>query len=283
MKLKFFCTVTIFLAAASICTASDDARYGFLNGLDHRSIYGQGYFPEPFLADDSDLEPNEARLDWLHTGAGAQHSDEVKAEIEKGFGLLTLELEIPYERDVESGAVSKGFGNIDLGARYPLYQFVSGTGFIDSTLGAAAEIGIPTQSAVSKNTELVPKIFDDIKLGNFTAQSIAGYSALFGPGGEGGVQNFEYGFVFGYPVEHRQLPLPGVLETILMFELTGETQLNKADAGRATLLGDAGFRFFCKSIGSVQPRLGVAFIFPLNDNARAETHWGIVTSLVFQY
>ena len=260
-----------------------DTRYGFLNGLDHRSIYGEGYFPEPFLVDDSDLEPNEARLDWLHTSAGAQHSDEVKAEIEKGFGNLTLELEIPYERNVDSGAVSQGIGNIDVGARYPLYQFVSKNGFVDSTFGVAGEVGIPTQSSVSKNAELVPKIFDDLKIGNFTAQTIAGYSTLFGHGDDGGLQSFEYGFVFGYPVEHRQLPLPGILETIPMLEITGETELNKDNPGHTAVTGDVGFRLFCKSIGQVQPRLGIAFIFPMNNAAREEIHWGVVSSLVFQF
>ena len=44
-----------------------DTRYGLFNGLDHRSWYSHGDFPEPFLVDDSGLEINEARLDWLHT------------------------------------------------------------------------------------------------------------------------------------------------------------------------------------------------------------------------
>ena len=70
-------------------------RYGPFNWLDHRSAYGEGIFPEPFLVDDSDLEDNEARLDWLHTQGNHRHSDLVTAEVEKGFGLLTLELEVP--------------------------------------------------------------------------------------------------------------------------------------------------------------------------------------------
>src|SRR5260370_32481898 len=74
-----------------------NTRYGPFNWLDHRSSYGQGVFPEPFLIDDSDLEDNEARLDWLHTQSDNQRSDVIKAEIEKGFGLLTLEIEVPYE------------------------------------------------------------------------------------------------------------------------------------------------------------------------------------------
>ena len=38
---------------------------------------------------------NEARLDWVHTKAKSVTADEVTAEIEKGFGALTLEAEFP--------------------------------------------------------------------------------------------------------------------------------------------------------------------------------------------
>ena len=260
-----------------------DTRYGFSNLLDHRSEYGQGVFPEPFLVDDSDLEPNEARLDWRHTQTTGARSDVGKAEIEKGFGLMTLELEVPYERDRAEGETTKGFNNIDLGARYPFFQYVSVRGFVDSTFGAGIEVGIPTGSTLSKNAELVPKIFNDLKVGNFTTQSILGYSRLFGPGEEGGLQTFEYGFVFGYTVPHRILPLPYVLETIPFLELLGETELNKDNAGHNTLLGNAGLRFNLKAIGRVQPRPGIGFMFPMDSGARTDTHWGVITSLVFQF
>ncbi|HZR21796.1 MAG TPA: hypothetical protein VFE51_31225 [Verrucomicrobiae bacterium] len=264
-------------------SSSLETRYGFLNLLDHRSDYGQGIYPEPFLVDDSDLEPNEARVDWLHTEADGFHSDSGKVEIEKGFGLMTLELEVPYERDRSEGITTSGFNNIDLGARYPFFQWVSPNGLVDSTAGAAIEVGIPTQSVFSKNAELVPKLFNDLKIGRFTAQSIFGYSRLFGPGEEGGVQTFEYGFVFGYTITRRQLPLPGVLEAVPFFELSGETTLNKNNAGQNSLLGNVGVRFNMKSIGRVQPRPGVGFVFPLDSGARQDTHWGIIASLVFQF
>jgi hypothetical protein len=106
---------------------------------------------------------------------------------------------------------------------------------------------------------------------------------LFGPGDEGGLQVFEYGFVFGYKLPRNWLPLPGVRETVPIFELKGETELNKGNSGHTSLMGDAGLRFNCKSIGGVQPRPGIAFVFPLNSNARDEAHWGVVTSLVFQF
>ena len=265
-------------------SVTPSTRYGLFNGLDHRSFYSQGNFPEPFLVDDSGLEINEARLDWLHTKAGSQHSDTAKAEVEKGFGLLTLELEVPYERTVADGQTTKGFDNVDLGARYPFYQFVSANEFFDTTFGAAVEAGIPVNSAVSKNAEFVPKVFNDTKLGeHLTVQSILGYSTLFGGGNNGGLQTFEYGFDFGYTIQHSELPLPGIQQLIPIFELAGETQMNKDNPGRNSLLGNAAFRVNLNSIGRVQPRLGLGFVFPLNNNARADVHWGIVTSLVFEY
>jgi hypothetical protein len=270
--------------AAAGSAVTPGGRYGLFNGLDHRSWYSQGNFPEPFLVDDSGLEINEARFDWLHTRANNQQSDIASVEVEKGFGLLTVELKVPYERDASAGQVSEGIGNIEVGARHPFYQFVSANGFFDTTVGAAMEVGIPVNSAVSQNTELVPKIFNDLRVGeNFTVQSLFGYSTLLGGGADGGLQTFEYGFVFGYSIDHRRLPLPGVQQLIPMFEVRGETQMNHDDPGRNSLLGNAAFRVNLNSIGRVQPRLGLGFVFPLNSNARADVHWGIFTSLVFEY
>jgi hypothetical protein len=268
---------------SDVSASPESSRYGLFNWLDKRSEYGQGVFPEPFLVDDSDLEPQEARLDWLHTEATHARRDRVKAEVEKGFGLLTVELEVPYERDSEEGATTRGFDNIDVGARCPFYQFVSGNGFVDSTIGAAIELGVPTGSDLSKNTETVPKIFNDLKVGNFTAQSILGYSVLFGPGDEGGLQSFEYGFTFGYTIGHEHLHLAAVQEMIPCLEIVGEREMNKDNAGHSSLLGNAGFRFNLRAIGNIQPRPGIGFVFPIDSGAREETHWGIITSLVFQF
>jgi len=259
-------------------------RYGLFDLLDSRSQYGQGVFPEPFIVDDTDLEINEARLDLLYTKVGSQHSEVLTAEIEKAFGVLTLEVEVPYEWDLSNGQRQQGFNNIDLGARIPVYQYVSTSGFVDSTFGVAFEAGIPTNSTLSKNGELVPKVFNDLRLGeHFTVQSILGYSTLVGPGEDGGLQTFEYGFVFGYTIQHKELPLPGVQQIIPVFELSGETELNKNDAGHTSLLGDVGFRANLKTIGSVQPRPGLVFVFPINKAAREDVHWGIFLSLAFEY
>lgn len=279
----FICLPALMADEPTGSTTTPDTRYGLFDWLDHRSEYGEGVLPEPFLVDDSDLEPGEARLDWLHTGTGSQRSDKVRAEVEKGFGLLTLELEVPYERDASPDETSQGIGNIDLGARCPFYQFVSVNGWVDSTFGVAVEAGIPTGSTVSKNAELVPKLFNDLKAGNFTLQSILECSTLFGPGDEGGLQTFEYGFVFGYTIPHRTLPFPDVQDLTPVFELVGETELNKGNSGRNSLLGNLGFRVNLKTIGQVQPRPGFGFVFPINEAARDDVHWGFIASLVFQF
>lgn len=272
--------------AAPSVTAATDTRYGLFNGLDHRSAYAQDAFPEPFLVDDSALETDEARLDWTHTQANHAQSDLLTAEIEKGFGLLTLELEVPFESNspVGKNPSQAGFDNVNLGARYPVYQFVSDRKFVDATFGTAIEVGIPTHSTLSKNTEIVPKIFNDLKLGeHLTLQSIFGWSKLFGSNADGGLATFEYGFVFGYTIPHEQLALPHVLQFIPVVELIGSTALNKADSGHNSLLGNAGFRVNLKTIGPVQPRLGLGYIFPIDNGGREDMHWGIITSLVFEY
>jgi hypothetical protein len=271
-------------SAGPTANPSENTRYGLFGLLDHRSAYGQGVFPEPFLVDDSDLEVNEARLDWFRTGVANAHTDTIKGEVEKGFGLMTLEVEVPYERDAVGGAVVEGFDNIDLGARYPLAQYISPNGFIDTTVGVAIEVGIPPNSSISRNGEWVPKIFDDLKLGDhFTLQSIFGYSVLSGGGEDGGLQNFEYGFVLGYTIPHDEIPIPGVQDLIPVVEFSGTTQLNHEDHGANSVLADVAFRANLKTIKGIQPRLGLAFVFPVTNDARNDTHWGIYTSLVFEY
>jgi hypothetical protein len=260
-----------------------NTRYGLFDLLDHRSSYGQGAFPEPFLIDDSDLETREFRLDWRHTAAGSDHSDVAKAELEYGVGPATLELEIPYERDVAGGEMTEGMANVSLAARCPVFQFVSPNGLVDSTFGIGAELGIPTTSDVSHNTELVPKVFEDVQIGNFTIQSVFGDSMLFGPGADGGLNTFEYGFVFGYTVPRKLLPLPGIQKLIPVAELSGETALNHGAAGQNRLTADAGLRVNLKAIGRIQPRPGVVFVFPVDNGSRQEQHWGTMTSLVFEF
>ena len=266
-------------------TTTSSTRYGLFDALDHGSSYGSGLYPEPFLVDDTDLEVNEARLDYLHTaGPGNSHVDNIHAEVEKGFGQLTLELEGNLERDSVSGAGSTNFSNVDLGARYPVYQIVDPKGLWDTTFGVGAEVGVPTGSIISRNTEVVPKVFNDFRIENFSLQSILGYSTLIGNSQDDGrQQNFEYGCVFGYTIQHDQIAIPGLVSLVPVLEIDGSRQMNQDDHGDTNTVGDIGFRANLESIGPVQPRLGIAYVFPVDYGARQGQSWGIATSLVFEY
>jgi hypothetical protein len=142
------------------------------------------------------------------------------------------------------------------------------------------EVGIPTTSIVSQNAEFVPKFFNDTRIGNFTMQSIFGYSMLTGPGDDGGLNTFEYGFLFGYGIQH---PFKGMEQIIPIFELSGETTLNHGGSGANALLGNVGFRFNTEAIGRIQPRIGIGYVFPMDKGARQDLRSGIYTSLVFEF
>jgi len=93
---------------------------------------------------------------------------------------MTFELEFLYERDVSTGVVSEGVNSINPGVRVPFYQYVSAP--VDTTFGVGTEVAVPINSARSSNTEVVPKIFNDLILGDhFTLQSIFGYSGPVWP------------------------------------------------------------------------------------------------------
>jgi hypothetical protein len=66
-------------------------------------------------------------------------------------------------------------------------------------------------------------------------------------------------------------------------ELNGARQMNQDDHGNDNLEGDIGFRANLDTIGGVQPRLGVVFVFPVDYGARQDQSWGVDTSLVFEY
>ena len=178
----------------------------------------------------------------------------------------------------------KGVGNIDLGARYPIYQLVSPKRFVDATFGVAVEGGVPLTSSFSRNAELTPQVFNDLRLGDrFTVQSVLGYSILYGGGDDGGLRSFEYGFSCAYAIPHQEFPLPGVQDFFPMAELIGETGLNKDEAGQNSLLADVGFRLRFKHISELQPELGLAYVFPLDRAGRDEVHWGFIVSLIFDF
>ena len=142
------------------------------------------------------------------------------------------------------------------------------------------EVGIPVNSVDGSNTEMTPKLFNDLKLGgHFTFQSVFGYSTLLGGGENGGVQTFEYGLVLGYAIPHSELPLPWIRQVTPLFELAGEMTLNKDEAGQNDLPASLGFRVDFRRIGEVESSVALGFIFPTDSATRDDLHWGIVTGI----
>ncbi|MDA8429680.1 MAG: hypothetical protein M0T70_10540 [Geobacteraceae bacterium] len=270
-----------------------DTHYGWFGSLDYRSQYGQFWFPEPFRLDETDVD-NEVRFDWVHQAGHGKVTNDSHVEIEKAFGVTTFELEIPYQSETDtttdplSGLTSKertrGVGNIEISVRRPIQQFVSSDGFCDNTVGVGLELGLPSYSPVSQNTEGVVKAFDALRLGeHFSLQTMGGFSLLMGPGDAGGDQTFEYGAVAGYSLARKDLALPHVEQLIPIVELKGERGLKGENAGQNNLTGTVGLRANFDAIGPLQPRIGVGYIFPIDQAARNDFKWGIVTSLVFEY
>jgi hypothetical protein len=278
-------------AAPEDAASSDSQRYGPFGLLDRRSTYGTYFFPEPLRADEMDID-REFRIDYFHGENQNRQEDEVKAELEWNFGLLTIEAELPYERESESevdpisGMISHnnsdGIGNIALAARFPVFECVDPVRHWDYTLAAGLEVAIPSGSKISKDTEIVPTIFNLIRVGqHLSIQASAGYSMLIGPE-EGGTNTLETDLVCGYNLDHNELPLPHVLSTVPIFELNNETTLSGDENWNNALFGTIGARFNFESLGPAQPRLGLGYVFPIDHGARGEMDWGVVVSVVFE-
>lgn len=290
---SFLAALLGFAAIHSLLADDDDsppsgitatnAHYGLFDLLDHRSSYGKDIFTEPFLIEDSDGSDTELRISWFHAKAGAARTDLGRTEFEQGFGPVTFEIALPYERDAPADGVVQGVGTVELSARFPIYQYVASSGFFDTTFGAAMEFGIPTTSRISKNAEYIPRIFNDLRIGShITLQSVAGYSVLSGSGEDSGLHTFEYGCLLACTFQHKELPIPGLRQFIPTLEISGEKLLNHEDRHNS-LLSSAGFRVNLRAIGPLQPSVGVAYVFPLNEAGREEVHHGIYTGLVFDF
>lgn len=230
------------------------------------------------------MEETEVELNYFHTAAGQTKNDVTSAEIQKSFGVLTFELEVPYQRTSDSDDSAKGVANIELSARSPIYQYVSDNGWVDNTTGVGVGVGIPTYSQISKNWEVESFVFNDVKFGKrFTVQTVLGYDTLVGSGNNGGTEDFEYGMVFAYTISHTDWPVPGIAKISPMFEISSELGLNKKEVGQNSMLGSTGVRLDFQHIGEIQPSLGLGYVFPMTSAARDEVHWGIVANFIIEF
>jgi len=293
MKHKYLIVALIIVISCLAATkpaGADDGKYGWFDLLDHQSVYGTGFFPEPFLVDEGDKD-REAEFTWYHQEGAGTVSDQHTAEIEWSFGDTTVEVEAPWETDTSAGSDSltglpehqriSGMDGIQVALRHPVWQYVSSDNRIDNTLVAAFELAIPTNSPVGKDTELVPEIFDLLRVGDHLGiQTHIGYSTLLGSD-PSDKKTLEYSLDVSYTIDNTIVPLPRELLGIVpMFELAGERGLNKGDLSD-DLSGVIGVRFNLPPIGQAAPRLGIGYVFPVDHQAGESFRWGIVTSLVF--
>jgi hypothetical protein len=274
-------------APAGSAIQPGETQFGLFGLLDKRSKYYSDFFPEPFRVEDTTLD-NEMRLDWQHNEGRVPSSNQFIAEVQKAVGIVTFEVQGTYIIDrggPDAGNVLKDvgdFGNIELGARVPVYQVVSGD--FDNSVGVNFELGVPTNSRLSKNTEITPGVFDDLRIGDhITMQSLFSLSSLLGSEPDEARESFEYGLAFGYSVEDEQFALPHVERIVPLFELVGETGLSGHDSGHNALTATAGVRVELKPIWGLQPQLGVGYIFPIDQGGREQLRWGMFTSVVFDF
>lgn len=291
--------LTALLAVGGICSVAraDDegtitnswtpqnSRFGLFDCLDHRSGYYQDSFPQPLLVDDTSLEEGELELSHWHTaGADRQRTDLLSLEVQKSFGVVTFELEVPYEQTSDLDDSARGIGDIEINARSPVYQFVTAHGGFDTTLGVGMATGIPTQTQIGKYAELEPALFDDLKFGShFTVQTVLGYETPVGGGHQGGPAEFDYGLAFACGISRADLPIPGVEKFTPLFELDGEYGLNNREAGQNSVLGNIGFRLDFRRVGELAPSLAIGYVFPMTNDARDEVHWGIASNFTVEF
>jgi hypothetical protein len=262
--------------------------------LNSKSRYGLAWFPETLRAPEMDIEYSEMRLDYFHSEGDSRRTNEVRAEFEQSFGSLTLELELPYlweqtsseeadgSGDHAEPVTKDGFSRIEMGARYPLFQYVSPGGDIDYTCVGAFELALPGSSHFGRDTEISPRVYQLLRVGDHASvQTSIAYAVLVGPENGGGTA-MEYGFTFGYSFAHDEMPIPGVVMFTPIFELVGENVLSGDERGANPLFGVAGVRFYTEPVWFFQPRIGIGYEFPLNHHAQDELDWGVLLSCNFE-
>jgi hypothetical protein len=92
---------------------------------------------------------------------------------------------------------------------------------------------------------------------------------------------FIYGASLGYQISHNQLSLPLTEKIIPLLELDGQTPFS--GNGQDSLFGVAGIDINFKSVKELQPTVEIGYEFPLDQGARDQLHWGIVTEFLLEF
>jgi hypothetical protein len=263
-------------------------RY-FFNLLDHRSRYGTGFFPEHFRQTSLDAE-HELRADYFHGEHSGRRESEIESEVEWAINNLTLtiegEWESEHEFDADAGSFvrNEGWQTVKFKAHHPVYQFVSSNDFLDYTLVGKVSVGLPLAGNMhTDDYEIQPLLGQMLRLGeHFSAQTWTGVNFVTGSK-DGGNHELRYGALLGWNISHKEMPIPGTVSATPLLELDGQRFLAGPERGDDRLFGVAGVRVNFVPVGPVQPRVGVGYLFPIDEGARQELSWGVQTSLILEF
>jgi len=262
---------------------SPQGRY-FFGLLDSRSSFGKDFFPDPFVGPDFDAE-TQLELDYFHAQSPNLRNDEVDGGFQWNvLGQLTVAAEFGWDRESDGQADDpSGFENVDLAIYHPLFQYVSTDGFFDYTAAGRLDVAIPTRTAVSgTDVELMPYLGQLLRVGaHLSIQAWTGTKLTLGPDATSD-DTFVYGVLLGWRIRHGEMPVPLTDNVTPLLELDGQSPFSAA-GGQDALSGVAGVNFNFKSIGPAQPALSIGWQFPLDQGARDQFRWGIVTEIFLQF
>ncbi|HUB25978.1 MAG TPA: hypothetical protein VL992_11160 [Tepidisphaeraceae bacterium] len=262
-------------------------RY-FFGLLDHRSVYGSDFFPDPLIGPEFDAD-QQIEVDYAHSEKRGVVDDEVDGGFQWNVvGELTIAAEAGWESDHESNSGDTGDSddggsgaeNIDLAVYHPIFQFVSDNHAIDYSAVARLDVGIPTRTPVSgDDAQLTPYIGHLLRLGDHICiEAWTGSQFTIAPEQ---TNQFIYGGLLGYAIDHQQLPLPWIARLTPFFEFDGQTPYSSN--GQDALTGIAGMQIYFHAIGEVQPELEIGCELPLDQGARDEADWGIITQISLDF
>ena len=271
--------------------AGTSSRY-FLGLLDHRSLYGGDFFHDPIIGPELDSE-RQLELDYTHGENHGSQDDEVDAGFEWNVvGQLSVAGEIGWDWEHQASAEggddgqddspgrANGFENVDLAAYHPIFQFVSSDNLIDYTAVIRLDVDIPTRTAVSGNdAQLTPYLGHLLRIGDHVSlEAWTGPQITIAPRQ---TNQLIYGASLGYELPHQQLPLPLTDKLTPIFELDGQTPFSSN--GQDALFGVAGFEIDFHSADDPQPQLEIGYQFPMDEGARNQLRWGIITELILDF
>ena len=209
------------------------------------------------------------------------------------IGQLTLAGEFGYDAEhqpkIPGGSTdakdndtkqARGFENVDLAVYHPIFQAVSRDNRLDYTAAIRLDVGIPTDTAVSgSDVQLTPYLGQLLRVGeHVSVETWTGAEFTIAPHQ---TDQFIYGASFGYQLTHKQMSLPFTESVTPLFELDGRTPFSHP--GQDALFGVVGLNWQFTGKGNWQPRLGLGYQFPIDQGARDQLHWGIITQIFLQF